>query len=391
MINHHIPSSQRATILSVDSLFSELGSGVGQSGWGYLARRQGIGSAWVAAGAFLVLGIPLLALARRADPESDRFGAPAPAPGAVSRERRRRHAAARGHADLRVHGHRGLDAPRAGAGRGALQRRARGSRPAGRAARSTPRADTACAWRGTASSTCSSAPPRPSPRSRRRSARWPPTSSPTAPSSACGWGCTPARRSLGSAATGADYVGYDVHRAARIASAGHGGQVLLSEPVERCSCATRSPRASRCAISASTASRTSAAPSGSSSWSSTACPPTSRPIRSLDAVPNNLPDAGDQLRRARARDRRGREAVPAGARADADRPGRHGQDAAVAADRGAGGGRLPGRRHLRRAGADQRSRAGGARRSWRPCTSRPGRARRATGCCSTFAIGRRCW
>jgi len=37
--------------------------------------------------------------------------------------------------------------------------------------------------------------------------------------------------SLGSAATGADYVGYDVHRAARIAGAGHGGQVLLSETV----------------------------------------------------------------------------------------------------------------------------------------------------------------
>ena len=37
--------------------------------------------------------------------------------------------------------------------------------------------------------------------------------------------------SVGSAATGADYVGYDVHRAARIASAGHGGQVLLSESV----------------------------------------------------------------------------------------------------------------------------------------------------------------
>jgi len=35
--------------------------------------------------------------------------------------------------------------------------------------------------------------------------------------------------SLASSATGADYVGYDVHRAARIASAGHGGQVLLSE------------------------------------------------------------------------------------------------------------------------------------------------------------------
>ena len=67
----------------VDSLFSELGSGIGQSGWGYLARRQGIGQAWVAAGAFLVLGIPLLLLARRADPESDRFGTPLPATPAV--------------------------------------------------------------------------------------------------------------------------------------------------------------------------------------------------------------------------------------------------------------------------------------------------------------------
>lgn len=84
LINHHIPSSQRATILSVDSLFSELGSGIGQSGWGYLARRQGIGTAWVAAGAFLVLGIPLLALARRAAPENDRVGQAAPVPGAVS-------------------------------------------------------------------------------------------------------------------------------------------------------------------------------------------------------------------------------------------------------------------------------------------------------------------
>jgi len=79
LINHHIPSDQRATILSVDSLFSELGSGIGQTGWGYLARRSGIGHSWVAAGAFLVLGIPLLALARRADPESDRFGTPMPA------------------------------------------------------------------------------------------------------------------------------------------------------------------------------------------------------------------------------------------------------------------------------------------------------------------------
>ena len=35
--------------------------------------------------------------------------------------------------------------------------------------------------------------------------------------------------SVGSAESGVDYVGYDVHHAARIAGAGHGGQVLLSE------------------------------------------------------------------------------------------------------------------------------------------------------------------
>jgi len=35
-----------------------------------------------------------------------------------------------------------------------------------------------------------------------------------------------------SAATGADYVGLDVHRAARIAAAGHGGQILVSDATE---------------------------------------------------------------------------------------------------------------------------------------------------------------
>jgi MFS family permease len=87
MINSHIPSGERATILSIDSLFAELGSGIGQSGWGYVARQRGIGAAWAAAGAFLVLGIPFLMLARRADPDSDRFvrATPAPAtPGAAT-------------------------------------------------------------------------------------------------------------------------------------------------------------------------------------------------------------------------------------------------------------------------------------------------------------------
>ena len=56
------------------------------------------------------------------------------------------------------------------------------------------------------------------------------------------------------------YVGVDVHRAARIAAAGHGGQVLVSQPTAR---ARRAP--ARCATSASTGSRTCRRPSGSSS------------------------------------------------------------------------------------------------------------------------------
>jgi predicted ATPase/class 3 adenylate cyclase len=38
--------------------------------------------------------------------------------------------------------------------------------------------------------------------------------------------------SVGTSESGIDYVGYDVHRAARIAAAGHGGQVLLSETTQ---------------------------------------------------------------------------------------------------------------------------------------------------------------
>jgi MFS family permease len=80
MLNANIPSGERATILSIDSLFAELGSGIGQSGWGYVARQRGIGASWAAAGAFLILGIPFLLMARRADPEGDRFAAPATVP-----------------------------------------------------------------------------------------------------------------------------------------------------------------------------------------------------------------------------------------------------------------------------------------------------------------------
>jgi MFS family permease len=70
-LNAHIPSAQRATIISLDSLFADLGGGVGQSGWGYLARLQSIGTAWLAAGALLLLGAPFYLIAGRRDRDHD--------------------------------------------------------------------------------------------------------------------------------------------------------------------------------------------------------------------------------------------------------------------------------------------------------------------------------
>ena len=57
-----------------------------------------------------------------------------------------------------------------------------------------------------------------------RNERLPRRPGPRASTCACAWACTPARRR----SRMDDYVGLDVHRAARICSAGHGGQVLIS-------------------------------------------------------------------------------------------------------------------------------------------------------------------
>ena len=85
------------------------------------------------------------------------------------------------------------------------------------------------ALRATRSSSCSRAPgmrcARPSPPSgsllrARGRAEWP---------CECGWGVHTGEPRV----AGDDYVGMDVHRAARICSAAHGGQVVISEATER--------------------------------------------------------------------------------------------------------------------------------------------------------------
>jgi len=72
-LNAHIPSAQRATIISLDAFFASLGGVVGQTTWGYLALLRGLATAWVAGGLGLVLAVPLYLQARRRDKTLDRF------------------------------------------------------------------------------------------------------------------------------------------------------------------------------------------------------------------------------------------------------------------------------------------------------------------------------
>ena len=72
-LNAHIPSAQRATIISLDALFADAGGVAGQSGWGYLSKVQSIGEAWLYSGMTVALGVPLYWIARKNDKELDQF------------------------------------------------------------------------------------------------------------------------------------------------------------------------------------------------------------------------------------------------------------------------------------------------------------------------------
>jgi MFS family permease len=64
-----IPSAQRATVISFDSMMGSAGGVVGQTGLGYLARQQGIAAGFVAGGAATLLALPFLLMLRgQADP-----------------------------------------------------------------------------------------------------------------------------------------------------------------------------------------------------------------------------------------------------------------------------------------------------------------------------------
>jgi len=74
-LNAHIPSAQRATIISLDSMLASSGGVAGQAGWGWLARARSIGEAWAWSGATLLFALPLYWLARKRDRRLDAFHA----------------------------------------------------------------------------------------------------------------------------------------------------------------------------------------------------------------------------------------------------------------------------------------------------------------------------
>lgn len=65
-LNEHIPSSQRATVLSLDALFADAGGAVGQPALGWLSDRASIPVAWALGSLGLALSAPLYLASGRA-------------------------------------------------------------------------------------------------------------------------------------------------------------------------------------------------------------------------------------------------------------------------------------------------------------------------------------
>lgn len=70
-IHHIVPSEQRATVVSVDSMFSSGGSVLGQTGLGQLSLRVGIAEGYVLGGFATMLCVPLVVMLRRLGNEAD--------------------------------------------------------------------------------------------------------------------------------------------------------------------------------------------------------------------------------------------------------------------------------------------------------------------------------
>jgi MFS family permease len=71
-LNDKIPSSERATIISLDALFSDGGGTIGQLGLGYMSKQINISAAWLLGGIIQLAGVPAALRARENDMKGDR-------------------------------------------------------------------------------------------------------------------------------------------------------------------------------------------------------------------------------------------------------------------------------------------------------------------------------
>jgi MFS family permease len=58
-LNEHIPSAQRATVLSLDAFFGDAGGTVGQPALGWVSDARSIPVAWLIGSGFVALTAPL--------------------------------------------------------------------------------------------------------------------------------------------------------------------------------------------------------------------------------------------------------------------------------------------------------------------------------------------
>jgi MFS family permease len=76
-LNDLIPSPQRATVLSFDSLMGDGGAIVGQTGLGWLSRGFGLGSGYLAGSVLLAAALPFIYVLKRLKEPADGAGSEA--------------------------------------------------------------------------------------------------------------------------------------------------------------------------------------------------------------------------------------------------------------------------------------------------------------------------
>ena len=77
-LHYSIPTSERATLVSFDSLVGSLGSVGGQTGLGYLSQERSIPAGFVVGGLATILALPIFWRLRALDEAADRITAEAP-------------------------------------------------------------------------------------------------------------------------------------------------------------------------------------------------------------------------------------------------------------------------------------------------------------------------